>query len=307
MSNTLNLFNFNARGLGDRKKRMAVFLWLKSKGSGVYLLQECHSTANSEQIWQQDWDGRIEFSHGNSNCRGVAILITKNVPIDISSVFRDNDGRFLLLQCNYGTYPLTIVNLYAPTSDKRSQQIDFGCFLNDQMSNFVGDNIILGGDLNICLYNLKNSNSTGIPSYGDSLSQMCETLDLMDIWRLKNANITRFTRREQTSFGFSQSRIDYFLILSHLQYHLCKTDIVPNIKSDHSLLLLIFDIEVENKRGRGLWKLNTGLHLDNEYINVIKDTINIAKLDAQNLQNKNLVWDFIKCRIQNRVCHLCYT
>ena len=41
------------------KKRMAVFLWLKSKGSGVYLLQECHSTANSEQIWQQDWDGRI--------------------------------------------------------------------------------------------------------------------------------------------------------------------------------------------------------------------------------------------------------
>ena len=64
MSNTLNLFSFNARSLGDRKKRMAVFLWLKSKGSGVYLLQECHSTANSEQIWQQDWDGRIEFSHG---------------------------------------------------------------------------------------------------------------------------------------------------------------------------------------------------------------------------------------------------
>ena len=165
------------------------------------------------------------------------------------------------------------------------------------MSNFVGGNIILGGDLNICLDNLKNSNSTSTPSYGDSLFQMCETLDLIDIWRLKNANITRFTRREQTRFGFSQSRIDYFLISSHLQYHLCKTDIVPSIKSDHSLLLLIFDIEVENKRGRGLWKLNTGLLLDNEYVNVIKDTINIAKLDAQNLQNKNLVWDFIKCRI----------
>ena len=127
---------------------------------------------------------------------------------------------------------------------------------------------------------------------------MCETLDLIDIWRLKNANITTFTRQERTCFGFSQSRIDYFLISSHLQYHLCKTDIVPSIKSDHSLLLPIFDIEVENKHGRGLWKLNTGLLLDNEYVNVIKDTINIAKLDAQNLQNKNLVYDFIKCRIR---------
>ena len=87
MSNTLNLFSFNARGLGDRKKRMAVFLWLKSKGPGVYLLQECHSTANSEQIWQQDWDGRIEFSHGNSNCRGVAIFITKTYRLILARYF----------------------------------------------------------------------------------------------------------------------------------------------------------------------------------------------------------------------------
>ena len=144
MVNALNFFSFNARGLGDRKKRMAVFLWLKSKGPGVYLLQECHSTANSEKNWQQDWEGRIEFSHGSSNSRGVAILMTKNLQVDITSVLRDSSGRFLLLQCNYYTYPLTIVNIYAPTSDKRSQQIEFGSFLNDQLSNCVGNNIILG-------------------------------------------------------------------------------------------------------------------------------------------------------------------
>ena len=33
---------------------------------------------------------------------------------------------------------------------------------------------------------------------------------------------------------------------------------------------------------------------------LIKDTINSAKLDAQNLENKTLAWDFIKCRIQTK-------
>ena len=78
MPDILNIFSFNTRGLGDRKKLCAVFLWLKSKGEGLFLLQECHSVSNAEHLWLQYWDGRVIFSHGESNARGVAILITNN-------------------------------------------------------------------------------------------------------------------------------------------------------------------------------------------------------------------------------------
>ena len=73
----------------------------------------------------------------------MLILITKNLQVDVTSVFRDDNGRFLLLQCNYYTYPLIIVNVYAPTSDKRSAQITFGNYTIDKLLNFVGNNIIL--------------------------------------------------------------------------------------------------------------------------------------------------------------------
>ena len=78
MNDSINIFSFNARGLATRTKRVAIFLWLKAKGRGKFLLQECHSNANQEHIWKPDWDGEIFVSHGESNCRGVAILVKKS-------------------------------------------------------------------------------------------------------------------------------------------------------------------------------------------------------------------------------------
>ena len=89
-------------------------------------------------------------------------------------------GSFYYNVCNYYTYPLIIVNVYAPTSDKRPEQVTFGNFIINKLLNFIGHNITLGADLNICLDNLRNSISTNNPSYGDNLVQMLETLDLID-------------------------------------------------------------------------------------------------------------------------------
>ena len=45
---SLNIFSLNARGLGDKKKRQAVFTWLNAKGPGVFLIQESHSHYEKE-------------------------------------------------------------------------------------------------------------------------------------------------------------------------------------------------------------------------------------------------------------------
>ena len=40
---SFNIYSLNARGLGDKKKRQAVFTWLNEKEPGIFLIQESHS------------------------------------------------------------------------------------------------------------------------------------------------------------------------------------------------------------------------------------------------------------------------
>ena len=299
MLENLNLNCLNCRGLRDKHKRQAVFLWLKQKGAGIYFLQEAHSSTNSEHEWSNQWDGKIIYSHGNSNSRGVLFLVSKDIDISINNIERDNYGRFLVLDAVIAENRYIFVNLYALTSDKREEQVNFGEYIFNNLQKYIGENIIIGGDLNIDLdigkpYNNLSKN----PGYYKQFISLIEVLNLVDIWRLKNPDAERYTWREKTRYGFSQSRIDFFLISCHLQYYTETTQILPGIKSDHSLLKLSLFIKDEPKRGRGVWKLNVSLLQDKQVIVLIKETIGKAIIDSINLSDSSLVWDFIKYQIR---------
>ena len=65
------IYSMNVRGLKDQNKRIQVFSWLKNRNASVFLLQETHSTLDSEKTWKDDWgNNEIYFSHGASNARG---------------------------------------------------------------------------------------------------------------------------------------------------------------------------------------------------------------------------------------------
>ena len=74
---SLELVFFNARGLGNEKKRKEVFNILKKQTSmnSVIFLQECHSTKEVERLWEYQWKNKIFYSHGKSNSRGVCMLL----------------------------------------------------------------------------------------------------------------------------------------------------------------------------------------------------------------------------------------
>ena len=65
-------------------------------------LQKTHCTEKVEAIWTNQWGcgkGAIHFSHGKSDSRGgVLIAFREGLHYKIDSVFRDNDGRYLLIQ-----------------------------------------------------------------------------------------------------------------------------------------------------------------------------------------------------------------
>ncbi|CAH3027624.1 unnamed protein product, partial [Porites evermanni] len=72
-------------------------------------------------------------------------------------------------------------------------------------------------------------------------------LDLIDIWRVSNPDIRRFTWRRSKYF---------FLTSNSLSSAITKADILPGYKTDHSLITLHLANNT-NPRGPGFWKLNT--------------------------------------------------
>ena len=92
-----------------------------------------------------------------------------------------------------------------------------------------------------------------------------------------------------------------------LEYKTHTVDILPSIKSDHSLLKYAFALECERKWGKDLRKLNTSLLLDSDYISLINKTITHAKADFENRTNKTLAMGLLKVSGMYRVNNLHHT
>ena len=101
-----------------------------------------------------------------------------------------------------------------------------------------------------------------------------------------------------TKSGLVQSRLDYFLISVHLLYDFVKQDILPGLKSDHSLVYITLCLENTQKPGRGFFKFNCSLLKDSDYVKKIKEIIVAFKIQNHNEINKGLYWDALKCEIR---------
>ena len=128
---------FNCRGLGQASKRRTVFSWLKKYHNGIIFLQETHATESVEKSWKKEWKGQMEFCHGKSSARGVAVLISDKVDIVINEIIRDNTGRFLLLDTTFEGQSLILVNIYAPTKDQMALQSEFFSFVRDRLHSGI--------------------------------------------------------------------------------------------------------------------------------------------------------------------------
>ena len=67
------------RGMRGTDKRRQLFYKFHSSKYQLFFLQETHSTPQIERQWSSEWGGKIYFSHGTSESRGVCILIN---PLD---------------------------------------------------------------------------------------------------------------------------------------------------------------------------------------------------------------------------------
>ena len=298
---TLGLCTFNTRGLGEATKRRAVFRWLKQYHKGVILLQETHTNDNMLKQWSSEWQGQIFMSHGSTTARGVAILISAGIDITVNNVETDDNGRFILLNTTFDDQTLIIVNIYAPTKDRIDSQREFLVFVHEQIVDYMEKHILLGGDFNVCLQPEIDKKGGILEKQSDSaniIETMMEEFDLIDVWRLFNPHALRYTRREITRKGLVQSRLDYWLVSSHLLYNFSSHDIKPGLRSDHSIVEITFDITNSQKRGRGFFKFNASLLKDVDYVSKINNLIDNYLEVNKDETNDALKWDYLKCEIR---------
>jgi exodeoxyribonuclease-3 len=295
---SLNIYSINANGLKERRKRNIVFQDLKRLKNSIYLLQETHCTNEMENVWNLEWGNKLGiYSHGSSKSRGVAILFSNDLEIEVIKNVKDDNGRYMIAEVEIeGKDKLTLVSLYAPTCNFQREQIDTVNSLRKDLAKFSKNCLIIGGDFNI---KLDKANPTNNVNYNQNLYEkelllLLEQEKLVDICKVKNTNSNIYT----WSRGNQRSRLDYFFISDYLQNSNCITEILPPIMSDHNVVRLMINIDNTQDKGKGFWKCNNSHLKDIEYIHEIKNSIKECVNKFAHLKDHRVLWELIKLKIK---------
>ena len=115
-------------------------------------LQETFSEPNYENIWKNEWGGKLFFLHSTKHTcsKGVCILINPIVQIQVDYSYSDNTGRIVLISISLNGQNLSLCNIYAPNDQANQLQ-----FMQELNNCIIGktelNSLIVGGDWNCTL------------------------------------------------------------------------------------------------------------------------------------------------------------
>lgn len=291
----INLYSWNVRGLRDVKKRKALYQVLNEKNIDICLVQETFLTAELEKEIGFEWKGVVIHNYGSNHLKGVSVFIKDNNKVKIDTLFKDNEGRFILLNLNIDNEIFTVVNIYAP-NDEISRCTFFRKVWDYIHCHALNQNrLLLGGDFNYVQDIKLDVKVTGLrhritDRSTDNFKKLCKSFKVKDVWRVKNPLLKAYTCR-------TKSRIDYFLLGDSLCRNTAKIEIIPSpLYSDHNVVFLELNVCMQ-KRGPGLWKLNCSLLGKHDYIQGIKSLI-ATHVKENNSLNPQQKWEWLKIKLR---------
>ena len=293
----LRVVTLNVRGLHDYIKRKKIFDWLKDQNADVIFLQETFCTKKLKPYFDASWKGPVLHSVTDSDhSRGVAILISENLDYKIKDVHDGGDGRKLLINLTINGSNFTLINLYAPNSEKA--RIDFYRNVNKWVNSNASDteNYIISGDLNCCLNDNDRKPSTHLRDKSRlELSKFIKINKLVDMIEYYKNQATPFTYIDKVNG--TKSRLDYILASENLKFEPQKMYIMQALNRDHKAVFVDFKI-ITNPRGEGTWKFNNKLLEDIEYKNYIERIIEEVQIEYEDLNSIQLLWEIVKIKIK---------
>jgi exonuclease III len=269
-------------------------------------LQETHSVEKNVPLWKKQWggSGQLIFSHGTSGSTGVATIIHFSMNYKIKTINRSLDGRYLAIHLDIDEIPYCIINCYAPNTNNLKKQLIWLEHTQNILQEYSDSNIIIGGDLNDVFIPMldRYKCKPGIQptEYVKAWLTICEEQNLSDFWRILNPNTRKYTWRQGSSLArLKQSRLDYWIVSTHMMYNLEKVDIENSIRSDHSAITINFYKNQAPERGPSFWHFNASLLKDKKYVAEINNYLNLALEKYKDLEDKGLKWDLIKMEIRS--------
>ena len=294
MSN-IKIGTFNVKGLRNNKKRRKIFQHLHQRQYDIIGLQECHCQDKDEAIWAAEWGGKIVYSHGDSDSRGVMVLFRKKAPITVTNLEKDKCGRRIICEVQFEEYRFKLMNLYAPNRDDPDFYMESLLKLTEFEDKGMNNKIIMG-DLNLVLDIDKDKKGGKTVTHHKSVNVLKAYMDeenIVDVWRYKNPEATDMT------WGILKptpifERLDYILVSCNLVEFVKNEGISPSFMSDHAIPWICLTPSRE-KKGRGFWRLNVSLLSDKGYIAEIENTIKEAMNEKLDTMPK---WEWLKHKIR---------
>ena len=184
--------------------------------------------------------------------------------IEIIHTNKDKEGRIVQCIIKYEQEIIQIINIYSPSNPKDTK--DF--YINLQKFIDYDQKTIIAGDFNM-IENLFLDRIGGNPNKTHTIgSKTFKTvknkLNLIDIWIKKNPFQKRFTYHNTDNT--IHSRFDRIYINKTIKAIKCQ--IIPNTISDHYSVSLHIQINKNDPKGPGIWKLNTSILMHKTFQNI---------------------------------------
>lgn len=158
-----------------------------------------------------------------------------------------------------GDEELSVTNIYALNnySDQSKFMRDLGVNL---ISKTNITKLAIAGDWNSTLFSKDKCGGLVWKEthYRNSIIDLMEELDLVDMYRKLHPNTKAFTC-ESKSLKM-KSRIDYFLVSNTIAVNVKRAKVRSSIAPHHKAIFLPVELQGEFKRGPGSWKFNNQLH-----------------------------------------------
>ena len=177
------------------------------------MFQETYSSLNDEKQWKDEFNDPLFFSHSKTNSCGVATGFCGKNSFDLIDQKSDENERILITKAKINEDNFIIINIY--NSNTESEQLKTFSILQNMLDDIEISNkqIVFGGDFNL-IFDCKLETNGGSPVLKKKsiakLIEINESLNLCDIWRIRNPPKKALHISSESGFWFHSKKTRLF-------------------------------------------------------------------------------------------------
>ena len=228
------------------------------------------------------------YANSSKNSRGVAILISFDINLEITETCMDPEENYIFLRANYMKEKLLLGAIYGPNNTSR----DFYRQITRILSKNRDRKIVIGGDWNTVWdrnpvnTNIDTFQMSNIPNQKNSelLENMASEIGLFDPYRVLYPSKRNFTYSPFGHVRLNRSRLDFFVISSNLLNDItdciCNSTVSIKLFDHKSVSLVIGNTKPYTKPPPKLKNSNIGHPLVKHNVKLAALMCHTVSLDA---------------------------